>query len=72
MYLGIGALLAKYAHDASTDLNQRAVFSTITTLLHGAITVQSVNETIRNAHLAQSEIQQAVRANGLLRTRRAA
>lgn len=55
---GIAAMLSKYAHDSSTDLKQRAVFSSITTILNGALAAQAINDLVQNALVARDEIAQ--------------
>lgn len=56
MYLGIGAMLSAWAHDASTNVSHRAIFSSITSVLHGAMAAQSIGAAYKSALVAQKEI----------------
>ena len=54
--LYIASMLAKYAHDSSTNLKEAAVFSSISTILNGAITATSIVDTLKTAQVARNEI----------------
>ena len=61
--LGIAAMLARFAYDSSVSHRDRAVFSSIATILTGALAAQSIAETVQNANVAHREIQMLFEQN---------
>ena len=58
--LHLASILAKYAHDSARTLQEAAVFSTISTIVNGAITVNGIYATLESARIAQDEIQRTM------------
>ena len=54
--LYLASILSKYAHDSATTLKEAAVFSSISTIVNGAITVNGIVDTLKTAEIAHSEI----------------
>lgn len=62
MYLSLGAMLASWAREGSTEPVSRAVFSTATMLCTAAMTAHNAIATVHNSRLVKQDIQEATAA----------